>query len=226
MVKKIETELIQIAEQILKLKGNIDVNEMHKNVNKLYETLTVLKYTKANTLSNQPTLGSDSSFFNMLGTAFNNNVTDTVEVDSKTYVNLDDSADDIMEPVMEKIKDMVAQMPHETQQVDDLLNDLLPNKTGCKNDFKDVTSSLGIATTVTKYDLNDFKFPKEKEIINQLFKGSRFDYNKVLAKLKECDSYKNAVTLIKNNVKVKYNNWIGLEQYETLFLSFIKTKFS
>ena len=63
----------------------------------------------------------------MLDTAFNNKVSDNIEVEDKIYVNLDEYEDDgIMEPVMEKIKDMVAQMPQETQQVDDIVEEAIP----------------------------------------------------------------------------------------------------
>ncbi|MDP5081071.1 MAG: hypothetical protein NWP87_00335, partial [Winogradskyella sp.] len=119
MKKKLESELVSIAHRILKLTGKEDVDKMHEEVALLYEKLTVLKFAKENFEDNMPTIGNDSSFFDMLDTAFNNKVSDNIEVENKTYINLDEVEDDgIMEPVMEKIKDMVAQMPGETQQID------------------------------------------------------------------------------------------------------------
>ena len=121
MKKKLESELVSVAHRILKLKGREDVDKMHIEVSKLYEKLTVLKFAQDNFEDDMPTIGNDSSFFDMLDTAFNNKISDNIEVGNKTYINLDEVEDDgIMEPVMEKIKDMVAQMPEETQQVDAL----------------------------------------------------------------------------------------------------------
>ena len=37
-----------------------------------------------------PKIGNDSSFFDMLDVAFNNKVSDNIEVENKTYINLDD----------------------------------------------------------------------------------------------------------------------------------------
>ena len=77
-----------------------------------------MKFAHENFEGDMPTIGNDSSFFDMLDTAFNNKISDNIEVEDKIYINLDEvEDDDIMEPVMEKIKDMVAQMPHETQKI-------------------------------------------------------------------------------------------------------------
>jgi len=74
MKKKLESELVSIAHRILKLKGREDVDRMHKEVSKLYEKLTVLKFAQENFEDDMPTIGNDSSFFDMLDTAFNNKI--------------------------------------------------------------------------------------------------------------------------------------------------------
>ena len=137
MMKKLESELMSIAHKILKLKGKEDVNKMHTEVAALYEKLTVLKFAQENFEDDLPTIGNNSSFFGMLDTAFNNTVSDTIEVGNKTYIDVDErDEDEIMEPVMEKIKDMVAQMPHETQEVDAVFEAIKPKYH--KNDFEDI----------------------------------------------------------------------------------------
>jgi len=100
MKKKLESELVSIAHRILKLKGREDVDRMYEEVSKLYEKLSVLKFAQENFEDDMPTIGNDSSFFDMLDTAFNNKVSDNIEVENKTYINLDEVEDDgIMEPV-------------------------------------------------------------------------------------------------------------------------------
>ena len=143
MKKKLESELVSIAHRILKLKGREDVDRMHEEVSKLYEKLTVLKFAQENFEDDMPTIGNDSSFFGMLDTAFNNKVSDNIEVEDKTYINLDEVEDDgIMEPLMEKIKDMVAQMPEETHQVDAMLEKTIPNEIHTSVEFETITSDF------------------------------------------------------------------------------------
>jgi len=96
MKKKLESELMSIAHRILKLKGKDDINKMHEEVSRLYEKLTVIKFAKDNLDDNLPTIGNDSSFFDMLDVAFNNKVSDNIEVNDRLYVNLDERDDDIM----------------------------------------------------------------------------------------------------------------------------------
>ena len=127
MKKKLESELMSIAHRILKLKGRENVVELHRETGLLYEKLSVLKFANENLGQSLPTIGVDSSFFDMLDVAFNNQVSDNIERGDRIYVNLDEVEDDgIMEPIMEKIKDIVAQMPHETHEVDAFFDEPLP----------------------------------------------------------------------------------------------------
>ncbi|MFT7352836.1 MAG: hypothetical protein ACI9XR_002627 [Flavobacterium sp.] len=48
MKKRLESELISIAHRVLKLKNNSDVNQLYKETQKLYETLSVLKFYQDN----------------------------------------------------------------------------------------------------------------------------------------------------------------------------------
>ncbi|MEO5788371.1 MAG: hypothetical protein ACOH2D_06130 [Gelidibacter sp.] len=134
MKKKLESELMSIAHRILKLKGRENVIELHRETGLLYEKLSVLKFAHENLEQNSPTIGVDSSFFDMLDVAFNNEVSDNIERGDRIYVNLDEIEDDgIMEPVMEKIKDIVAQMPHEAHAIDALFDEPLSQFEETKN---------------------------------------------------------------------------------------------
>ncbi|WP_397364051.1 hypothetical protein [Olleya sp. R77988] len=242
MKKKLESELVSIAHRILKLKGREDVNKMHAEVAVLYEKLTVLKFANENFEDDLPTIGNDSSFFGMLDSAFNNKVSDTIEVGDKTYINLDDEEDDeIMEPVMEKIKDMVAQMPEETHQVDELIETVIPKKEYHKNDFEEITAGFEetpVFEPVSKSDTDEKKSLNDKlksginiglndklAFIKHLFDGEADDYNRVLSQLNTSSSFAEATNLINNVVKPDYNNWEGKEDYETRFMDIIEAKF-
>ena len=241
MKKKLESELISIAHRILKLKGKEDVVKMHAEVTALYEKLSVLKFAHQNFEGDLPTIGSDSSFFGMLDTAFNNKVSDNIELEDKIYINLDDvEQDDIMEPVMEKIKDMVAQMPSETQQVDAVFEAAIPKTNHYKNDLEEITAGFvdmpvfePVSKDNTKKSLNDklktggltIGLNDKLAFIKHLFDGKTEDYERVLSQLNTTTSLNDATSLIQNIVKPDYNGWQGKEEFETRFMEIIESKF-
>jgi hypothetical protein len=242
MKKKLESELISIAHRILKLKGKDDIIKLHAEVVALHEKLSVLKFAHENFDGDIPTIGSDSSFFGMLDEAFNNTLSDTIEVEDKIYINLDEIEDDaIMEPAIEKIKDMVAQMPIETQQVDAIFEATTPKTTYHKNSLDDITAdfkeipvfepvSLGedkkkslndkLKNKVLTIGLND-----KLAFIKHLFEGNDKDYDRVLSQINTMSSFKEASSLIQDIVKPDYNNWIDKEAYEVRFMEIIQSKF-
>lgn len=242
MKKKLESELMSIAHKILKLKGKEDVNKMHTEVAALYEKLTVLKFAQENFEDHLPTIGNDSSFFGMLDTAFNNRVSDTIEVGNKTYIDVDERDDDeIMEPVMEKIKDMVAQMPHETQEVDAVFEAIKPKFH--KNDFEDITADFNEIPIFDK--LSDVKANEKKSLndklksggltiglndklafIKHLFDGKNQDYDRVISQLNTMTNFKEASIFIETTVKPDYNSWTDKEEYTERFMEIIEARFN
>ncbi|MGC1471799.1 MAG: hypothetical protein WA775_04325 [Psychroserpens sp.] len=242
MKKKLEAELISIAHRILKLKGKEDVVKLHAEAGALFEKLSVLKFANENFEGDLPKIGSDSSFFGMLDTAFNNKVSDNIEVEDRIYVNLDEKEDDhIYEPVMEKIKDMVAQMPHETQQVDEIV-EMAVSKIKSKQHLEDITAGfeeIPVFEPKSQVDENFRKSLNDKlkngglniglndklAFIKHLFDGKIQDYERVLSQLKTTSSFEEAAHLIKDIVKPDYNNWKGKEDVEARFLNIVEGKF-
>ncbi len=169
MKKKLESELMSIAHRILKLKGRENVIELHRETGLLYEKLSVLKFANENLGQSLPTIGVDSSFFEMLDVAFNNQVSDNIERGDKIYVNLDEVEDDgIMEPIMEKIKDIVAQMPHETHEIDAFFEEPLPEIEETKIEEIKVEEIEIRENKIddTKIEENNFKATKIEETKN------------------------------------------------------------
>jgi len=244
MKKKLESDLISIAHRILKLKGKEDVLKMHAEVEALYEKLSVLKFAHENFEDDIPTIGGDSSFFGMLDQAFNNTVSDNVEVGDRIYVNLDEVEDDgIMEPAIEKIKDIVAQMPQETQEVDDFLNSVIPPENSRENDFEELTAGFKempvfevVTETKTKEDkktLNDalkgkaltFGLNDKIAFIKHLFDGNNEDFERVVSQINTSQSFEEVNTLIQNIIKPDYNHWEGKDEFEERFMGIIQGKF-
>ena len=115
MKKKLEGQLVSIAHRILKLKGKEDLIKMHKEVSNLYEVISAVKFLEENNFDKSISEKEEqSSFWESIDTAFNNKVSDSIEVDDVVYVNVDEKKDTVeIEPAMEKIKDIVAQMPED-----------------------------------------------------------------------------------------------------------------
>ncbi|WP_299394159.1 hypothetical protein [uncultured Gelidibacter sp.] len=245
MKKKLESELMSIAHRILRLKGKENVTELHRETGLLYEKLSVLKFAHENLEQGLPTIGVDSSFFEMLDVAFNNEVSDNIERGDKIYVNLDEVEDDgIMEPVMEKIKDLVAQMPHETREVDALFEETPPPAAPEPKDhfeeltagFKDMPVFEPVSASKSKEQLRKSLNDKLKHGLNiglndkiafikHLFDGEREDYERVLSQINTSSSFEEARNLIQNIVKPEYNNWEGKEAIEERFMGVIEGKF-
>jgi hypothetical protein len=246
MKKKLEAELMSIAHRILKLKGQDNIDNMHKEVAALYEKLTVLKFAKENFEKDLQTIGSDSSFFGMLDMAFNNKVSDNIEFEDNTYVNLDErEQDDIMEPAIEKIKDMVAQMPQEAQHIDAIFDKAIPKTKYHKNDFDEITAGFndmpefepvakGNKQDNAKKSLNDklkggglhIGLNDKLAFIKHLFNGEIADYDRVLSQINTSSSFNEAANLIQNVVKPDYNNWKDKEEFETRFMEILESKFN
>ena len=248
MKKKLESELVSIAHRILKLKGREDVDRMHEEVSKLYEKLTVLKFAQENFEDDMPTIGNDSSFFDMLDTAFNNKISDNIEVGNRTYVNLDEVEDDgIMEPVMEKIKDMVAQMPEEAQQVDIMIEEVVSKESSNTIEFETITQDFAEIPEFepiedaqnrdaenAKKSLNDklkgqglkIGLNDKLAFIKHLFEGRNEDYDRVISQINTTHTLPEVRRLILEMVKPDYNNWDGKEEYEERFIEIVEGKFN
>lgn len=245
MKKKLESELMSIAHRILKLKGKENVTELHRETGLLYEKLSVLKFANENLEQGLPTIGVDSSFFDMLDVAFNNKISDNIERGDKVYVNLDEIEDDgIMEPVMEKIKDLVAQMPHETHEVDAFFEQDLPKIDSKQQDLDDLTEGFKNMPVFDPVPASNSKDQLKKSLndklkhglniglndkiafIKHLFDGQREDYERVLSQINTSSSYDEAKNLIQNIVKPDYNSWQGKEDIEERFMVIIEGKFN
>ncbi len=247
MKKKLESELISIAHRILKLTGKEDVNRMHEEVAQLYEKLTVLKFAQENFEDNIPTIGNDSSFFEMLDTAFNNKVSDNIEVENKVYINLDEREDDgIMEPVMNKIKDMVAFMPEDEANEETTISKS-PNGEHAKTiefetitqDFAEIPEFEPIEEAQKREAKNEKKSLNDKlktgglqiglndkiAFIKHLFDGKNEDYDRVISQINTTSTLQEAEDFIFQLVKPDYNNWEGKEEFEERFMEIITAKF-
>lgn len=242
MKKKLESELISIAHRILKLTGREDLEKMHSEIALLYQKITVLKFIENNHVGETSDfVGMDTSFFNALEGAFNNTVTDSVEVADKTFVNIDvEEEEAIMEPAIEKIKEMVAQMPEETIEVDTIIDAMNEPTETVVHDLNELSPSYAqlpifdaVSPEPPQTSLNDqlktqgFQIGLNDRLafVKNLFENSNEDYERVLSQLSTLDSHDEAMNLLDSIIKPDYNNWEGQEEIEARFLEIIENKF-
>ena len=243
MKKKLESELISIAHRILKLTGKEDLEKMQSEVALLYQKITILKFIESNQdVQTTDAVGMDTSFFDSLDDAFNNKITDSVEVADKTFVNIDSEEDEaIMEPAIEKIKDIVAQMPEETVEVDAIIDAINEPTETIVHDLNELSPSYAqlpifdaIEPETTQTSLNDqlktqgFQIGLNDRLafVKNLFENRNEDYERVMSQLTTLDSFEEATRLLNSIIKPDYNNWEGQEEIEARFLEIIEKKFN
>jgi hypothetical protein len=243
MKKKLESELISIAHRILKLTGKEDLEKMQSEVALLYQKITILKFIESNQdVQATDAVGMDTSFFDSLDDAFNNKITDSVEVADKTFVNIDSEEDEaIMEPAIEKIKDIVAQMPEETVEVDAIIDAINEPTETIVHDLNELSPSYAqlpifdaIEPETTQTSLNDqlktqgFQIGLNDRLafVKNLFENRNEDYERVMSQLTTLDSFEEATSLLNSIIKPDYNNWEGQEDIEARFLEIIEKKFN
>ena len=248
MNKKLKEELIALAEKILLLKQeeNLPAAELKNLTQQLYEKLTVLEFTERN-LAAFETTAKEAVSTKASAAEAPEPETATEAKDEKDEFAPDgtefNDSDAITEPNTEKIKDIVAQMPPETQNMDKILEHILPKKYQ-KNDMEDIGGvhydHLPQFEPVTEKNkdpekpksLNDrlkrsihVGVNERHAFIRHLFDGSAADYNRVLSQLNTIKSKEEAVKFVLKMVKPDYNNWEGKEEYEQRFLAIVENKF-
>ncbi|MCP9199223.1 hypothetical protein MKO06_04845 [Gramella sp. GC03-9] len=248
MKKKIEADLIHIAELILQKKGDMDAKELKKLARHLYEKLTVLSFTEKH-LDVSEAEEDEELEVEMPQRISRTQSYDEFHPDGTEY-NKDSVA--ITEPATEKIKDIVAQMPPETEKVDIMMNDLnsIRESSGSKTvehkpkkdfrnigvdydnlpDFEPVNNKK--AEENKPRSLNDrlkkginIGLNERLAYIKHLFDGNTADYNRVLSQLNTFTSHEEATKFINLVVKPDYNHWEGKEEHENRFMAHIENKF-
>ena len=133
MKKELQKKLKELAQNIVAHDSLEEITKMKEQARDLYEKLSVLEYLETQILGESKSDKKEES------------------LDSKSFreqnwfkdpkpVPSPENKEELIEPATEKIKDLVAQMPEESQQVDELLEKVLPPKQIQKNDLEDFAS--------------------------------------------------------------------------------------
>jgi len=244
MKKKIEVDLIRIAENIIQNKGKLDANVLKEKAKDLYEKLTVLAFTEKHLDEDN----SEAMAEKPVQKKAEKNSYDEFYPDGTEY---NEDSDAITEPNTEKIKDIVAQMPPESEKIDSMMSQINsapePPKSSEreqeKRDFRNIGVDYDnlpdfepvnhVEKTSKPRSLNDrlkkginIGLNQRLSYIKHLFGGDTADYNRVLSQLNTFTSLEESRKFIEMVVKPDYNHWEGKEEYEERFMAHIENKFS
>ncbi len=245
MKNKIEADLVDIAEKILKKKGKMDAAQLKKMAQDLYEKLTVLAFTEKH-LAEEPVV-KEVKVKKESKPVQQRNLYDEFYPDGTEY-NRDSDA--ITEPNTEKIKDIVAQMPPEAESVDFIMESInaapespkRSESSESKRDFRNIGVDYDnlpdfepvnhVEKNNKPRSLNDrlkkginIGLNERLAYIKHLFDGNTADYNRVLSQLNTFTSHEEAKKFIQLVVKPDYKHWEGKEEYEERFKAHIENKF-
>ncbi len=227
MKKKLESELVSIAHNILRLKGKEDVIAMHTESKKLYEKLTILRFIEEHFGDLKPLVGKSEvvdKFEEMANKVLDRN---TLVPENNPH------EEDIITPGMDTIKDMVAEMPAQ-ESLDDILADFKSEPTFVERETAPTPpSSFKVADVQTRpVSLNqklvtglNIGLNDRIAFVKHLFNNSMEDYNRVISQLNTIEEENEALAFVINFVKPDYNNWEGKEAYEERFMDILRKKY-
>lgn len=268
MKNKLQAELKDLATKILNSGKDNSLFQLKQQARDLYEKITILAFTE----ENLKLISSEVASEKMESVGAKSEVAPEVVkreepqpakpekfiphvIEEKDEYLPDgtqfNDAEAITEPNTEKIKDIVAHMPPETQNLDNMISNII-SKNGVekfmeppvekKPDFRNIGvdyDNLPSFEPVKKQDkeqrprsLNDrlknginIGLNERLAFIRHLFDGKTADYNRVISQLNTFDSVTEAKKFIQMVVKPDYKNWAGKEEYEQKFLDLVENKF-
>lgn len=166
MKKKIRLEIVKLAKQIIADEENFDPIRAKKQVGQLFEQLTVLNFLESQLEDDkeiQHEQSLDSKSFRE-----ENWFTEPEPLPQSEY------REELAEPLIEKIKDLVAQMPEESQRVDELLEEVIPQNPSTaqsgqngKNELEEFAAQYQQTPTFERKEGQiSSKLPQSKTAIN------------------------------------------------------------
>ncbi|XLS29100.1 hypothetical protein ACJD0Z_18120 [Flavobacteriaceae bacterium M23B6Z8] len=226
MKKKLESELVSIAHNILRLKGKEDVIALHRESKQLYEKLTILRFIEEHFGDLKPLVGKSE-----VVDKFEEMATKVLDHNTRVPEN-NPHEEDIMTPGMDTIKDMVAEMPMQ-ESLEDILADFGSEPTFIERDTQTM-SDVNVTERKSKVTSLNQKFSKSLQIglndriafVKYLFNNSMEDYSRVISQLNTIQDENEAMEFVSGMVKPDYQNWEGKEAYEERFMEILQQKFS
>jgi hypothetical protein len=217
MHKKLEQELLALAQSILQMDDSSDVLALKEKARIVYEKLSILAYINNKTLTKPSYKAPEKVTF-----------TDesAKQIDPQVEETVTEEENEFFKPEFDSVR------------ID--IESLKTNQISSKEEFRgsvsaDKTASLFDSLekmTGDKQSLNDRLVKNTIQIglndrlafVKHLFNSDQSDFNRVISQLNSFNTEKEAKDFIFKTVKPDYN-WTGKEDYEERLLAIIERKF-
>ena len=238
MHKKLEAELVSLADSILQMKNRSEALALKNIAREVYEKLSVLTFvddylatTPNLNISNEDLLDKiDQTLRKEENTISKEIIVESV-IETKQEISIEQveisDDEDIFEPKFDSVK------------ID--IESLRSNQISLKEEFRDSISADKTSTLFDdienrgneKKSLNDRLVKNTIQVglndripfVNHLFNFNQQDFNRVLSQLNTFKTEYEAKDFINNKVKPDYD-WTGKEEYQERLITLIERKFS
>jgi len=161
MKKHLEEKLQHLAKEILENQNVTNYQALREKTLALYDLLTLQLYADKyiqSEMDEETMEAMDSKTFEQQG-----QIDDPFPMETTRY------EESLAEPLIEKIKDIVAQMPDETQEIDKMLEEVLPQKKAASKELEDFAKDYQQMPTFERKELpksdQPFVSPKEEKAV-------------------------------------------------------------
>jgi len=224
MQKNIEEKLKSLAQRVLNLNDNADIDLLKKEVQQIYEELCILAYLKShpelkkrkkikkkskqkyegyNLFSIEEEIGVDANFEDIFVKKEKDEL-ESIDMPFDVSASLEDKIESDNNADI-RLKEESVEVTKESQSIN--------SQTKTRTSLND---KINKSITV---DLND-----RIAFVNNLFNGSQEDFNRVLSQLNSFENENEAKDFLLNQVKPDYS-WQGHESYEERLIFLIERKF-
>jgi len=208
-------ELKSLAQEILLLKEEIEVNDLREKAHKIYEKLMVLDYLNKNPKPNTEVIKSPK-----IKTP-KRQVENTLFPNEKRIRKKKEKApvtlEDLFVPTFDSIKEDMSQKEEFKDTISlDETEKMFKTK---KRETQQLSLNDKLLGNSIQIGLND-----RIAFVNKLFNFSQSEFNRVLGSLNEFKNKQEAINYIQYSVKPKYN-WKGKEDIEERLILIIERKF-
>ncbi len=200
LVNILKAELTLLTKDILQNIHQKDVSELYKSTRKLYEKIAAIQV-----LQNQMT---ENELVNLVQTETKTDNTNEIFISENIKPKSDDKPENPYKNVAKmsfKPKTEIAPSPEISQ----------PNQTPVKPVSKPFTGkkmSIGLNDRIA--------------FINNLFDGDATAYQKAVETLNSFNTYEEALAYISHQLKPRYANWEGKDEYEFRLIQLLELKFN
>lgn len=256
MKKRLESELISIAHRILKLKNKSEVDQLYKESQKLYETLSVLKFYQDNFESVKSDVDE---------VVLEEMLKQSLEVEIAPAIAAEVNEEDV-EPIANEVSAFKPIFELETEEEEQEQHDI-PAEVAFESQPEEkledhigkYTEPVFVKTNeVSLFTSDSSETEEEKQtvaeevkeepktdsfnemttksiaiglndrigFVQHLFNDSNEDFNRVISQLNTFDTFEEAKNFINEMVLPDYNYWVGEEDYIERFMEIVEKKFS